>query len=152
MTLAESAVPTHRGSPITNGTHESIRICKRCGYEGAACKFQIRSRDGGLSYQWQNICAECLNARNKRYWRSTGLLLKELSYVGKGFRTDTVEDYLWTRRVWFSTSDKHLGRYVDEFTFRLNEGNVKRHSLQRLDSFIDAVSGKRITYEELTAE
>jgi transposase-like protein len=46
---------------------------------------------------------------------------------------------------------KHLGRYVDEFTFRLNEGNVKRHTLDRLNSFVDAVSGKRITYQEVIA-
>lgn len=35
--------------------------------------------------------------------------------------------------------------------FRLNEGNVKRHSLERLDSMIEAVSGKRLTYAGLTA-
>jgi hypothetical protein len=40
---------------------------------------------------------------------------------------------------------------VDEFTFRLNEGNVARHTLARLDSFVDAVAGKRLTYKELTA-
>ncbi len=44
-----------------------------------------------------------------------------------------------------------LGRYVDEFTFRLNEGNVGRHTTARLDSFVDAIKGKRITYKELTA-
>ena len=42
-------------------------------------------------------------------------------------------------------------RYVDEFTFRLNEGDVKRHTLARLDSFIDAIAGKRLTYKQLTA-
>ena len=31
------------------------------------------------------------------------------------------------------------------------EGNVKRHSLERLDSMIEAVSGKRLTYAGLTA-
>lgn len=53
--------------------------------------------------------------------------------------------------VYHQASPKHLGRYVDEFSFRLNAGNVKRHTLQRLDSFVDASSGKRITYKELTA-
>ena len=33
----------------------------------------------------------------------------------------------------------------------VNEGNVKRHSLERLDSMIEAVSGKRLTYAGLTA-
>lgn len=40
----------------------------------------------------------------------------------------------------------------DEFAFLLNAGDVKRHTLQRLDSFVAAVAGKRITYKELIAE
>ncbi len=48
-------------------------------------------------------------------------------------------------------SKKHMGRYVDEFTFRLNAGNVSRHTFERLDSLVGAVSGKQITYKELTA-
>jgi transposase-like protein len=46
-------------------------------------------------------------------------------------------------------SEKHLGRYVNEFTFRLNEGNVERHTLRRLESFVDGVAGKRLTYKAL---
>ena len=53
--------------------------------------------------------------------------------------------------VYHHTSKKHLARYVDEFAFRLNFGNVKIHTLQRLDSFIAAVANKRLTYERLTA-
>lgn len=53
--------------------------------------------------------------------------------------------------VYHHASVKHLGRYVDEFAFRLNEGDVKRHTLERLDNLIQAVAGKRITYKELTA-
>lgn len=51
--------------------------------------------------------------------------------------------------VYHHASPKHLGRYVDEFAFRLNEGNVKNHTLTRLDSFIDGVAGKRLTYKGL---
>lgn len=51
--------------------------------------------------------------------------------------------------VYHHASDKHLHRYVDEFTFRLNEGNVNRHTLQRLDSFVHGVAGKRLTYKDL---
>ena len=47
-------------------------------------------------------------------------------------------------------SKKHLDRYVDEFTFRLNAGKVSRHTTERLDSFVDAIAGKRITYAQLT--
>jgi len=53
--------------------------------------------------------------------------------------------------VWHHVSPKHLSRYVDEVTFRLNAGNVARHTLTRLDSFILAVDGKRLTYERLIA-
>jgi transposase-like protein len=51
--------------------------------------------------------------------------------------------------VYHHASPKHLGRYVDEFAFRLNEGNVKNHTLTRLDSFVDGVAGKRLTYKGL---
>lgn len=53
--------------------------------------------------------------------------------------------------VYHHASPKHLGRYVDEFAFRLNEGNVARHTLDRLDSFIVNVAGKRLTYKALIA-
>ncbi|MGA2792105.1 MAG: IS1595 family transposase [Roseiarcus sp.] len=51
--------------------------------------------------------------------------------------------------VYHQVSPKHLARYVDEFSFRLNEGNVKHHTLARLDSFIDGTAGKRLTYKGL---
>ena len=51
--------------------------------------------------------------------------------------------------VYHHASRKHLARYVDEFTFRLNDGNVARHTLSRLDSFVDGVAGKRLTYKAL---
>jgi transposase-like protein len=54
--------------------------------------------------------------------------------------------------VYHHASAKHLFRYVDEFTWRLNEGNVKRHSLERLASFVDAIVGKRLTYARLIAK
>jgi transposase-like protein len=53
--------------------------------------------------------------------------------------------------VYHHASKKHLQRYVDEFAFRLNDGNVARHTTRRLDSFVDATKGKRITYRRLTA-
>jgi transposase-like protein len=53
--------------------------------------------------------------------------------------------------VYHHASRKHLHRYVDEFTWRLNEGNVGRHTTLRLDSFVDAVAGKRLTYKRLIA-
>ena len=53
--------------------------------------------------------------------------------------------------TWHHCSVKHLGRYVNEATFRLNEGNVKQHTMQRLASFAEKAFQHRITYKELTA-
>ena len=75
-------------------------------------------------------------------------------YARDGVSTNSIEA-VWAvlKRGVYGTfhhvSPKHLGRYVDEFTFRLNEGDVKRHTLQRLDSFVDGVAGKRLTYKDL---
>jgi transposase-like protein len=52
--------------------------------------------------------------------------------------------------VYHQVTPKHLGRYVDEFAFRLNDGNVNIHTLNRLDAMIRAATGKRLTYERLT--
>lgn len=77
-------------------------------------------------------------------------------YVRDGVSTNSIEA-VWAvlKRGIYGTfhhvSEKHLGRYVDEFTFRLNEGNVERHTLRRLDSFIDGVAGKRLTYKAYIA-
>lgn len=53
--------------------------------------------------------------------------------------------------VYHHADRKHMGRYVNEFTFRLNQGNVARHTTERLDSFVDAIRGKRLTFARLTA-
>jgi transposase-like protein len=77
-------------------------------------------------------------------------------YVHNGVTTNSVESVFAVMRrglhgVYHHASKKHIGRYVNEFTWRLNDGKVQRHTLQRLDSFVDAVTGKRITYKRLTA-
>jgi transposase-like protein len=51
--------------------------------------------------------------------------------------------------VYHHASPQHLFRYVDEFTWRLNEGNVIHHTLNRLAAFVDATVGKRLTYNRL---
>jgi transposase-like protein len=54
--------------------------------------------------------------------------------------------------VYHHWSFKHMHRYVDEFTFRLNEGNVTRHTLDRIESLVDGAVGKRLTYRALVAD
>ena len=76
-------------------------------------------------------------------------------YVGAGDIHINSAESMWAvlkRSIygtWHHVSVKHLGHYVNEATFRLNEGNVQRHTLARLDSFVASAFGARITYEEL---
>lgn len=51
--------------------------------------------------------------------------------------------------VYHQVSPKHLHRYVNEFAFRLNDGDVARHTLDRLDSLTSASFEKRLTYKKL---
>ena len=69
-------------------------------------------------------------------------------YVRGNVTTNSIESVIG---VYHHTSRKHLGRYINEFAFRLNDGNVRRTTLSRLDSMIMATAGKRITYKELIA-
>ena len=77
-------------------------------------------------------------------------------YARDGVTTNSIES-VWAvmkrglHGVYHHASDKHLARYVNEFTFRLNDGNVGRHTLERLASFVDATVGRHITYKELIA-
>jgi hypothetical protein len=51
-----------------------------------------------------------------------------------------------------SFSRKHTGLYVNEFAFRLNEGNCKIDTVNRLDSLVRGTQGKRLTYRALTKQ
>jgi len=77
-------------------------------------------------------------------------------YVRDGVTTNSIES-VWAvmkrglHGVYHHASEKHLHRYVSEFTFRLNDGNVKRHTLERLASLVTASFLPRVAYQELTA-
>lgn len=45
-----------------------------------------------------------------------------------------------------------IARCVNEFTFRLNEGNVAHHTMKRLESLVKGAIGKRLTYQRLIAK
>ena len=75
-------------------------------------------------------------------------------YARDGVTTNGIESVFAVLKrgilgVYHLTSDKHLGRYVDEFAFRLNDGNVQRPTLGRLDSMVEGAAGKRLTYKAL---
>ncbi len=78
-------------------------------------------------------------------------------YVRGEAHTNTIES-VWAvmKRgydgIYHHWSKKHLHRYINEFTFRLNEGNVKIHTYDRIDALCDRLSGKRLTYADLIAE
>lgn len=51
--------------------------------------------------------------------------------------------------VYHNMSVKHLGRYVHEFTFRLNKGNCSIDMIDRMELLGRAFGNKRLTYAEL---
>lgn len=80
----------------------------------------------------------------------------EGEYVRGNVSTNNVESVFAVLKrgiigVYHHVSEKHLDRYVDEFAFRLNEGNVKNHTMERLESFVAGTDGKRLTYKDLIA-
>ena len=48
-------------------------------------------------------------------------------------------------------SKKHCQAYINEFAFRLNEGNCERDTQDRLDDLFRAMVGKTITFQKLTS-
>jgi len=53
--------------------------------------------------------------------------------------------------VWHKASRKHLHRYINEATFRLNEANCEVHTTDRLSAFTDKAFRHRLTYRRLIA-
>ncbi len=98
---------------------------------------------------------------HRGYGGLNGLLYKHSAvnhsageYVRGAVSTNSIES-VWAvmkrgvQGVYHHVSPKHLNRYVGEFTFRLNDGNVNIHSLERLGSLLRASIGKRLTYANL---
>ena len=53
--------------------------------------------------------------------------------------------------TWHSVSKKHLRRYVDETTFRLNEGRQSVPVIERLYALTTRTFGCRLTWKDLAA-
>lgn len=97
------------------------------------------------------------------YHRVGGLLYKHESinhsageYVRGDVTTNGIESvFALLKRglhgVYHHASPKHLHRYVGEFAFRLGDGDVSRHTLDRLASLFNAALGRRLTYKDLIA-
>ncbi|MCY4060504.1 MAG: IS1595 family transposase, partial [Gammaproteobacteria bacterium] len=54
--------------------------------------------------------------------------------------------------TWHHVSPKHLGRYVNEAAFRLNEGNCEVDTLDRMADFAAGIGGKQLRYVDLIAD
>lgn len=53
--------------------------------------------------------------------------------------------------IYHSFSETHMQRYVDEFSYRLNEGNMRVHTMGRIDALLWKTAGKRVAYRALIA-
>ncbi|MXW85906.1 MAG: IS1595 family transposase [Boseongicola sp. SB0667_bin_21] len=54
--------------------------------------------------------------------------------------------------TWHHVSRSHLHRYVNEATMRLNSGNVRRDTIDRMESLVRNIDDKRIRYKDLIAK
>lgn len=76
-------------------------------------------------------------------------------YVNGSVHTNGIES-VWAvvkrgyNGVYHSWSKKHTHRYINEFVFRLNEGNEQNHTMDRIDQLIINGVDKRLTYRALT--
>ena len=99
--------------------------------------------DDHKSYHWA-----CIHFNHKVVCHSA----KE--YVNGMAHTNGIES-VWAllKRGFYGTyhqfSQKHLQRYVDEVSFRLNEGNCKVHTMDRVNALFNKGVGTRVTYEML---
>ena len=77
-------------------------------------------------------------------------------YVRGAVHTNGIES-VWSvlkrgyHGIYHGWSKKHMRAYVNEFTFRLNAGNVKIDTKDRLASLFGGMRGKTITYAQLTS-
>jgi len=75
-------------------------------------------------------------------------------FVNGMAHTNSIES-VWAvlKRAYYGTfhhfSKKHIDRYINEFTFRLSDGNCGIDTIDRMVSLILSANNKRLTYKEL---
>ena len=78
-------------------------------------------------------------------------------YVRGDVHTNSIES-VWAvlkrsiHGTWHHVSPKHLGRYVNEAAFRLNEGNCEVDTLDRMEALVRQMGGSRLSYRALVAD
>ena len=75
-------------------------------------------------------------------------------YVRRNVHTNGMES-VWSilkrsiHGTWHHVSPKHLGKYVNEATFRFNEGNCEVDTIERMGSLAGQIGNKRLPYAKL---
>ena len=126
--------PTVTGRNAVGFTHRHVQVGSTIHTDESA----IYNRVGGLLYKHESI-----NHGDGEYVRgdvTTNGIESVFAVLKRGLHG-----------VYHHASPKHLHRYVGEFAFRLGDGDVSRHTMERLASLFSAAIGKRLTYAELIA-
>ena len=126
--------PTITGRNAVGFTHRHVQVGSTIHTDESA----IYNRVGGLLYKH-----EAINHGAGEYVRgdvTTNGIESVFAVLKRGLHG-----------VYHHASPKHLHRYVGEFAFRLGDGDVSRHTMERLASLFSAAIGKRLTYAELIA-
>ena len=53
--------------------------------------------------------------------------------------------------TWHHVSNKHLGRYVNEAAFRLNEGSCEMDTINRMEALAKGIGGRKLRYKDLVS-
>ncbi|MDR0304633.1 MAG: IS1595 family transposase [Chitinispirillales bacterium] len=82
---------------------------------------------------------------------------KKKEYVRGSASTNGIESVWATLKrgihgVFHHVSDKHLQRYANEFAFRLNDGNCRYDTMDRIDGILAGCWGKKLSYKMLTGK
>ena len=169
---------TYIGGKESN-KHESKKLRAGRGTVGKQAVLGMREREGRMTAKpiddtgSKTIQAEVLDTVEKGaklytdehgayvgledFYRHAAVRHSVKEFVNKIAHTNGIES-VWAvlkrgyNGVYHHWSKKHMRRYVNEFVFRLNEGNVNNHTMVRLDHIIKNAAGKRLTYEDLTAK
>lgn len=92
----------------------------------------------------------------KPYYRHESVKHSENEWARGEVSTNSIESVwaLLKRAIygtWHHVSVKHLGRYVNEVTFRLNDGNCQTDTLDRLNALARNIGGRKLRYKDLVA-
>jgi transposase-like protein len=111
-------------------------------------------------------CGSILNTDDGKWYtgiENPGYTRKMVNHSAKQYVTEDGEVYtnsiesVWAvlkrgiKGVYHKVSYKHLHRYLAEFEFRLNQGNCRYTTMERINSLIAGCWGKSLTYKELVA-